>query len=161
VERYLLEWLEHMNHQVRPQTYIGYESNVRLHLIPRIGTKKLARLTVRDVRVLVDSLRAAGMTPRMVQWIHSTLRNALQHALADELVTRNVAKAVRIETPAKVTTIEPFAADEARIFLRRVRDHRLYALWVVVLMLGLRRSEVCGLHWSDVDLDNRTVRITR
>lgn len=42
-----------------------------------------------------------------------------------------------------------------------MRSHRLAALWVTVLVLGLRRSEVCGLHWSDVDLDKGTVRITR
>lgn len=60
-----------------------------------------------------------------------------------------------------MTTIEPFPAEEARDFLRRARGHRLYALWVVVLMLGLRRSEVCGLHWSDVDLDNATLRVSR
>jgi len=161
VEVYLLEWLAHMKQRVRPQTYAGYENNVRLHLVPRIGQKKLARLTVRDVRVMVDGLRGTDMSPRMVQWIHATLRNALQQAFAEELVTRNVAKGVRIETPAKVTTIEPFTAAEARAFLRRVRDHRLYALWVLVLMLGLRRSEACGLHWSDVDLDKRTVRISR
>ncbi|HVL83208.1 MAG TPA: site-specific integrase [Pseudonocardia sp.] len=161
VERYLLEWLDHMKHQVRPQTLAGYENNVRLHLVPRIGSKKLSRLTVRDVRVMVDDLRASDMSPRMVQWVHSTLRNALQHAFAEELVTRNVAKGVRIESPTKITAIEPFTAGEARTFLQRVREHRLYALWVLVLMLGLRRSEACGLHWSDVDLDNRSVRIVR
>ena len=161
VERYLLEWLEHMRHHVRPQTYTGYESNVRLHIIPHIGQKKLGRLTVRDVRLMVDNLRAGGLSPRMVQWVHSTIRNALQHGFSEELVTRNVAKGVRIEQPEKVTTIEPFTAEEARDFLRRARGHRLYALWVVVLMLGLRRSEVCGLHWSDVDLDNATLRVSR
>ena len=45
--------------------------------------------------------------------------------------------------------------------LRKVCGHRLYALWVTVLVLGLRRSEACGLHWSDVDLDKGTLRITR
>jgi integrase len=161
VEQFLQEWLAHVAHRVRPQTHAGYENNVRLHLVPRIGAKKLNRLTVRDVRLMVDDLRAAGMSPRMVQWIHSTLRAALQHAFAEDLVPRNVARGVRIETPEKVTTIEPFTADEAREFLRKARDHRLYALWATVLLLGLRRSEVCGLHWSDVDLDARTLRITR
>ena len=101
------------------------------------------------------------MSPRMVQWVHSTLCAALQHAFAEDLVTRNVARGVRIETPEKVTVIEPFNVDEAREFLRKVRGHRLYALWVTVLLLGLRRSEACGLHWSDVDLDKGTLRITR
>ena len=144
-----------------PQTHAGYENNVRLHLVPRIGAKKLNRLTVRDVRIMVDDMRDAGMSPRMVQWVHSTLRAALQHAFAEDLVTRNVARGVRIEIPEKITIIEPFTADEAREFLRKAKDHRLYGLWVTVLMLGLRRSEALGLHWSDVDLDKGTLRISR
>jgi integrase len=148
-------------HRVRPQTHAGYENNVRLHLVPRIGAKKLNRLTVRDVRIMVDDMRDAGMSPRMVQWVHSTLRAALQQAFAEDLVTRNVARGVRIEIPEKITTIEPFTPDEAREFLRRAGDHRLYALWVTVLMLRLRRSEALGLHWSDVDLDKGTLRISR
>ncbi len=161
VERFLAEWLVHVGRRVRPQTYAGYENNVRLHIVPRIGLKKLSRLTVRDVRIMVDDMRDSGMSPRMVQWVHSTLRAALQHAFAEDLVTRNVARGVRIETPDKVTTIEPFTIEEAREFLRKIRGHRLHALWVTVLLLGLRRSEVCGLHWSDVDLDKGTLRITR
>lgn len=161
VEQFLAEWLVHTAHRVRPQTVAGYENNVRLHLVPRIGSKKLARLTVRDVRIMVDDLRDSEMSPRMVQWVHSTLRAALQHAFAEDLVTRNVARGVRIETPEKVTVIDPFDAEEAREFLRVAQGHRLYALWVTVLMLGLRRSEVCGLHWPDVDLDKGTLRITR
>ena len=158
---FLEEWLRHMQHRVRPQTVAGYENNARLHIGPRIGAKKLSRLTVRDVRIMVDDLRESGMSPRMVQWVHATLRVALQHAFAEDLVTRNVAKGVRIATPATVTTIEPFDVDEARTFLRLVQDHRLYGLWVTVLVLGLRRSEACGLHWSDVDFDRQTVRIVR
>jgi hypothetical protein len=92
------------------------------------------------VRLMVDSMRSTEMSPRMVQWVHSTLRNALQHAFAEDLVARNVAKGVRIENPAQLIVIDPFSADEASTFLVRVREHRLYALWVLVLMLGLRRS---------------------
>jgi integrase len=121
VERYLQEWLDHIRHHVRPQTYIGYESNVRLHIIPRIGSKKLVRLTVRDVRLMIDNVRDSGMSPRMVQWIHSTLRNALQHAFAEELVTRNVAKSVRVEQPEKITVVEPFTSTEAQAFLHEVK----------------------------------------
>jgi integrase len=161
VAGFLVEWLAHVERRVRPQTHAGYENNVRLHIVPRIGSKKLSRLTVREVRIMVDDMRSSGMSPRMVQWVHSTLRAALQHAFAEDLVTRNVARGVRIETPEKVTVIEPFTVDEAREFLRQVRGHRLHALWVTVLLLGLRRSEVCGLHWSDVDLDKGTLRITR
>lgn len=158
---FLDEWLGHIRHHVRPQTWTGYENNVRLHLVPRLGKKKLTALSVRDVRLMVDKLQDEGTSRRGVQWIHSTLRVALQHAVREELVTRNVARGVKIEQPVAGSTVEPFSIDEARRFLRAVEPHRLYALWVAMIHLGLRRSEACGLHWSDVDLDVRTLRVRR
>ncbi|ALE78642.1 integrase [Pseudonocardia sp. AL041005-10] len=161
VEQFLTEWLDHIKLPVRPQTWAGYESNVRNHLVPRLGRKKVTALSVRDVRLMVDDLKAGGTSARMVQWIHSTLRVALQHAVSEELVTRNVARSVRVAQPPRDTLSEPLTADEATAFLRAVKTHRLHGLWVTVLVLGLRRSEVCGLHWDDVDLDRGTLKIQR
>lgn len=161
VATFLGEWLEHARQHIRPHTWASYEANVRLHLVPLIGSKQLTALSVRDVRLMVEKLRKAGVTPRTVQWIHSTLRAALQHAFREELVTRNVARGVKIATPAMGTTPPPSSPDDARRFLAAVAEHRLYALWVVLIVLGLRRSEAIGLHWSDVDLDAGTLRITR
>ena len=161
VATYLTEWLSHIKHDLRPHTWAGYEANVRLHLVPLVGSRQLTALSVRDVRLMVEKLRAAGVSPRMIQWIHSTLRVALQHAVREELVTRNVARGVKIAQPATGTTPPPFSPDEARRFMAAVENHRLYAPWVVLIMLGLRRSEACGLHWSDVDLDAGTLRVER
>ena len=92
--------------------------------------------------------------------MHSTLRGApacVRRGLGDS--QRRSGRSHR--DPEKITTVEPFTADEAREFLHAARDHRLYGLWVTVLMLGLRRSEALGLHWSDVDLDKGMLRISR
>ncbi len=161
VASFLAEWLEHIRQHVRPSTYAGYESNIRLHLLPRIGRKKLARLSVRDVRLMVDGLRADGLNPRSIQYAHATLRSALEHAHREELVSRNVAKLVRVEQPTTLKPREPLSVEEARKLIDEVRGHRLEALWVVLLMLGLRRSEACGLRWEHVDFEARTLRIAQ
>lgn len=161
VAGFLAEWLEYVRPHIRRHTWVSYESNVRLHLVPRIGKKKLTALTIRDVRLMVDDLRKKGAKPRTVQRIHATLRAALQHAFREELVTRNVARGVKLAQAPGAGTPAPFTPDEARGFLAAVQEHRLYALWVCLIMLGLRRSEVCGLHWSDINLDVGTMRIER
>jgi integrase len=108
------EWLAHIQRHVRPSTYADYESNVRLHLIPRIGKnkKKLARLTVRDVRLMLDAMRADGKNPRTVQYVHATLRSALEHACREEIIPRNVARLVRVETPTPLKPREPLSAED-------------------------------------------------
>lgn len=161
VAAFLAEWLEYVRPHIRAHTWVSYESNVRLHLAPKIGKKKLTALTIRDVRLVLDDLRRQGAKPRTVQRIHATLRAALQHAFREELVTRNVARGVRVAQGPAADTPAPFTPDEARRFLAAVEPHRLYALWVCLILLGFRRSEACGLHWTDVNLDVGTLRVER
>jgi integrase len=161
VEAFLADWLVHIRQHIRPSTYSGYESNVRLHLAPKIGRKKLTRLTLRDVRLMVDGMRADGLKSRSIQYAHATLRAALEHAYREELVSRNVAKLVQVQRPTTLNPREPLSVEEARKLLDAVRGHRLEALWVVLLMLGLRRSEVCGLRWEHIDFGTRTLRISQ
>lgn len=158
---YLAEWLTHIRQHVRPSTWAGYESNVRLHLTPRIGRKKIVRLSVRDVRLMVDAMRADGKNPRTIQYTHATLRSALEHACREELVSRNIARLVRIEAPTPLKPREPLSVAEARKLLGAVADQPLNALWSILLMLGLRRSEVCAVEWDDVNFATRTLRISK
>ncbi len=57
--------------------HAGYEPNIRLHLVPRIGKKLLVKLSVRDVRLMITAMRKDGMKTRAIQYAHATLRTAL------------------------------------------------------------------------------------
>ena len=158
VSGYLDEWLVHVKQHVRPSTWTAYEGNTRLHIVPRIGRKKLTRLGVRDVRLMVDGMRADGVGQRTIQYVHATLRAALEHAFREELVSRNVATLVRVERPRPAKK-EPLSVEEARELLAATAANRHHALWVLMVMLGLRRSEVCGLRWDHVDFGAGTLSI--
>ncbi|MFI9241870.1 hypothetical protein ACIGXF_04605 [Streptomyces sp. NPDC053086] len=79
------------------------------------------------------------------------LRNALQHAVREELVQRNLAKLVQLQTP-RYRVGRGLSVTEAKKLLGDVRDDRLSAAYVLALYLGLRRGELLALHWSDVNL---------
>jgi integrase len=159
VGAYLDYWLQHVvRPRLRPKTYVGYEGVVRLHLKPALGAKRVERLSVRDVRGLLDDRRAQGLSVRMVQFIHAVLRNALQQAVREELVARNVAQLVRVEVPQYEVGRGITVAD-ARRFLAAIRADRLYALYVLALTLGLRKGELLGLRWADVDLDRGELEV--
>jgi integrase len=189
VSEYLTYWLQHIvREERRPKTYQGYESVVRLHLIPGLGKKRLAKLTAREVRVFITQIReqcqcckhdddskretpiCCAMKPseccqtklstRMVQSIHAVLRNALECAVREEIIPRNVAKLVKVTAP-RYRVNRGLTTAQARAALRAAADHRLYALYVLALCLGLRRGEVLGLRWTDIDLDGRKLEVVQ
>lgn len=185
VAGYLDHWLGQVKETKRATTHRGYESAVRLHIAPVLGTKRLDKLTGADVRRLVavcrvkclcclngyDKHRAedarccsagkcCGRTPskRQIQFIHAVLRNALSSAERDELVTRNVAKLVQIPTP-RYKVGKGLGVADVKKLLAEATKTRLYALYVVAATLGLRRGELLGLRWSDLDLDRATLTV--
>ncbi|MCX5093830.1 site-specific integrase [Streptomyces sp. NBC_00365] len=184
---YLTYWLENVAvHQLRENTHTRYTAVARLYLIPGLGRKKLAKLTAKDVRTWLNQLRttcqcctrgldiardqprccAAGnccskrLSPLTLTYVHSVLKSALEHAVREEEIPRNVARNVRTGTP-RPRRFEPLTAEEAREFLAAASGHRLQPLFELALRTGLRKGELLGLRWEDLDLTGGTASIRR
>ncbi|WP_200210303.1 tyrosine-type recombinase/integrase [Micromonospora coerulea] len=182
---YLPYWLAAYVSDLKPTTARGYESAVRLHLVPALGTKRLDGLQVQHVKAFMDGFRNKCLcctngldkirpadrrccsigrccqhypSARQIQFVHAVLRNALQHAMREELVSRNVAKLVRVPSP-RYKVGKGLSVEQVRKILAAAAGHRLHALYVVAATMGLRRGELVGLRWSDVDLDEGTLRV--
>ncbi len=159
VGEYLEAWLTDVaRHRLRSTTFHSYSINVRNHLIPGLGKKRLGALRPADVRTFLVAKHEEGLSARTVQYLHAILRAALQHAVREELVSRNVAKLVQ-PGPVRRDEVRPLTAQEARTLLAAAHDDRLYPVYAVAVALGLRRSEALGLSWTDVDLDGRTLTV--
>jgi integrase len=182
---YLDHWLDRVQETKRATTWRGYESAVRLHIAPVLGRKRLDKLTGADVRHLIavcrnkclcclnrydrhrkpedqccSAGRCCGRHPskRQIQYIHAVLRNALSSAERDELVTRNVAKLVQIPTP-RYKVGKGLRVEDVKRLLVEAKETRLYGLYVVAATLGLRRGELLGLRWTDLDLNRGTLTV--
>ena len=97
-------------------------------------------------------------SPRTIKDVRTVLRSALQSAVRQELIDRNVAQLVQIPKQRKRKLV-PWTSDEARRFLESARSSSdpLYAAYVLVLVLGLRKGEVLGLAWQAVDFEQGTL----
>ncbi|MBB5934472.1 tyrosine-type recombinase/integrase [Streptomyces zagrosensis] len=159
----LAEWLPYwLDHVIRPNrkrsTYSKYAMHVRLYLVPLLGAKRLETLGPRQVRTFLAEVtrRRSAATAKEA---HRVLRTALTSACREELVTRNVAALV--EAPKVISRdLTPWTLDETLTFLEAARRDPLYAAFVLAIAMGLRRGEVLGLRWSDVDLDQRFIRVS-
>jgi integrase len=157
VGEWLAYWLEHIVAPDREHnTFAKYESKVRLYLMPHLGKKPLVKLTPAQVRAFMATLRREEVGAATRFEVLRTLRNALNRAVREELITRNVALLVDMPKVSKDRG-SAWSAREAIAFLRSARAHRLYAACVLVLVLGLRRSEVLGLRWQDIDFAARQI----
>lgn len=158
---YLEEWLTQIVfHRVRANTLSAYRFQSERYLIPDLGRKKLATLSARDLRLYVESLRRRGVGVRTIGYVHATLRAALEDAVREEVLDRNVAKLVSVPRPVRDERL-PLSIEEVKVLLAKNRDHRLFALLLVLALLGLRRSEALGLQWDDVDLETGALEIKR
>jgi integrase len=101
-----------------------------------------------------------GLSPRTVQYIHTTLHKALKDAVGDGLIPRNATDAVRPPRQVK-KEVGPLSPDQARAFLEAARGERFEALYVLAVTAGLREGELLGLKWEDVDLEAGTLSVRR
>ncbi|CAM5633036.1 Site-specific integrase OS=Streptomyces tendae OX=1932 GN=GUR47_26175 PE=4 SV=1 [Streptomyces tendae] len=101
-----------------------------------------------------------ALSPLTVTYVHSVLKSALEHAVREDELPRNVARNVKATAP-RPRRFRPFTAAEARQFLAAARADRLHALYALALRTGLRKGELLGLRWEDLDLNGGTVTIRR
>lgn len=159
------EWLPAIRATIGEGTLESYARNVRAHIVPAIGGVPLQRLTPAHLNAmyadLLESGRSdggGGLSPRTVRYCHTIVRRSLQAAVKWGRVVRNVADAAEPPSP-KVTragarqAMRTWTADELRGFLAAQRETRDYPLWVVLAQTGMRRGEVLGARWSDLDLE--------
>jgi integrase len=161
-------WLPTIQYRVKPSTFDSYRRNLELHVIPELGQRQLSSLTPLMLDKLYAELldggnrnRSAGLSSKSVRYIHTIIHKALADAVDSDLLGQNVAE--RAKPPQPRTTISTelrfWEPAELRIFLEQVAGHRLEASWHLAAMTGMRRGEILGLRWKDVDLENARVSI--
>jgi integrase len=152
-------FLEERKSRVRTSTWDGYDTVVRLHIKPAVGTKTARTFSPADVQAFIAAKQKAKATPQQIHTILVVLRMALKLAVKWGLVMRNAAEHVR-GPKIEQRDLKPLDAADAQKLLEKARDHELGAIWFITASLGLRRGEVLGLTWADVDLDTGALHVS-
>lgn len=161
VEQFLTHWLEDTHKQsIRIRTYERYEEIVRLHLIPGIGDHQLQKLTPQHLQAFYKQKLEEGLSSTTVASFHNVLHKALETAVRWNLVARNVCSLV---TPPRRRhyEIQPLSIEQVQQLHRAARDHCMEALFLLALGTGMRRGEIMGLKWQDIDFTLGTLQVRR
>lgn len=149
LSKYLEGWLKEKAQHARPNTMTNYRSQARKHIIPAIGSKRLARLTPADVKALHKAVLSKGHSSTYALNAHRVLSTALADAMADGLIMTNPAKRVRAPRKGR-PRLEAFTLDEALLLLDHLSSEKDGARWATALLTGARRGEVIGLETERV-----------
>ncbi len=160
-------WLPAVEHTIKPATFESYRRNVRLHAAGRsVGQRRLQQLEPSDLNALYALLLAGDadhrpLSPRSVAYVATILHRALRDAVRWQLLVRNPADAADPPRPSTSPQMRTWTAAELREFLTGVSEDRLAGAWWLLATTGMRRGEVLGLRWSDVDLEGERLLISR
>src|SRR5918995_1395491 len=163
VKEYLDRWLsDSVRGTVRESTYSRDKYLVTNHIKPTLGRLKLKNLNAPHLQGFYRDRLDSGLSGSTVQKIHHVLHKGLRQAVMWNLIPRNPADSVKAPTPTP-KEMHPLSAQEARRLLEAAQGDRLEALYVLAVHTGMRRGELLGLRWGDVDLDDTvpTVRVRR
>ncbi len=166
-------WLPAQRSQLKATTFHSYGSNIRLHVLPPLGNVPLARLAPEDLdglyaRLLESGRRnrsgdGPGLSPSSVRYVHRILRKALNDAVRKGTLTRNPAALAdppkRSARTNRGREMKVWSQVQLQTFLNSLDGQRLAPAFVLAAHTGMRRGEIAGLRWSDIDLDAKLVHV--
>jgi integrase len=154
-------WFEDvLRHQVAPSAASNYKTIAVNHILPTLGNKKVADLKVADVDRLLSKKIDSGLSSSTVRRIRAVLAQCLDQGIRWSVVSNNVASLSRAPkmVRAEGRTLTPV---QAKHFMTSLKDHRNGALYALMLSTGLRRGEVLGLMWKDLDVESGVLKVKR
>jgi integrase len=171
---YLTErWLPSQRSQLKASTFHSYRRTIELHVLPMLGNVPLARLAPEDLDTLYARLlesgrrntsgNSPGLSPASVRYVHRILRKALGDAVRKGTLIRNPAALAdppkRGSSNTRGHEMRVWTAAQLQTFLASVGDERLGPALLLAAHTGMRRGEVAGLRWADVDLDANLIHV--
>lgn len=174
LDQWVTDWLPILQTQVRPQTFDSYARNLRLHLLPTLGSRPLQSIKPADLSALYARLLASGradhaagtgLSHRSVAYLATIVGKCLEAAVRGDLLQTNPAR--RAEVPKASSTgrqheqMRTWSQQDLGRFLELTREQPHHPAWLLLATTGLRRGEALGVAWSSVGLDDGRLSVTR
>ncbi|MCW2496579.1 tyrosine-type recombinase/integrase [Jatrophihabitans sp.] len=166
VADWLSTWISAHEVELKPSTADTYRKNIDRYLIPTIGHERVQALSPSHLSIVFRKMAESGgqggkpLSGRTVDFARAVLRRAMQDAILERIIEVN--PVVGTKRPRQVKPKHTtWTGSQLQTFLDQVQDDRLFPLWALASATGMRRGELCGLQWDDVDLEAAVVSIER
>lgn len=164
---YLRSWVKtYVEPNLSPTSIDGYKSNIENYIIPHIGNIPLQKLSPIHLQDMYTKLSLkgrldgkGGLSPRSIRYIHRNLSKALDQAMKMQIIKKNVATLVTIPK-VKPYNAEVYNEAEVVTMINKAKGTDMEVPITLAVTLGLRRGELLGLKWSEIDLDEGKMTIS-
>ena len=159
--------------KVRPSSHKTYEGYIKNHIKPSIGNIPLTKLTTLDLQRLyqklltegrVDRLEAQnqpkGLSPKTVRNINQVISSAMHLAIQQHLIAQDPTDGCALPK-TEHREMQTLSADQLAAFLLEAKHSGVFEMYYIELATGLRRGELLGLKWEDIDFSTQTLRVRR
>lgn len=162
VKEWLEEWISEHATDIKERTRTTYESVIKTRIVPRIGAVRLCDLTPYHIQSFVNSLGKGKtpLSPKTIKDTHGVLHSALEKAKQLQCIKENPADCCTLPRAEK-PDIHFLAGDDLKRFLQAIQGHPFEKMLLVAVFTGMRQSELIGLCWDAVDLDNGIITVKR
>ena len=174
VTMWMNEWFENVAKiKVRPSSHQTYRGYIDHHIAPNIGSIPLEKLTTMDLQKLYRKLmntgrverieakqQPKGLSAKTVRNINQVISSAMDFAVAQKIIPENPCKAVALPK-VEHKEMQTIPAEQLQAFLREAKATGVYEMYYIELATGLRRGELLGLKWTDIDWPNGIIKVRR
>jgi len=157
VREYMEDWVEtHGNTNLRPSTFAGYKSHMKHHILPYIGDVPIGKLTPAMLDEMFQKLFERKLSQSTVRYAHRIVGVAMEHALRYNYIESNPARKIITKFGKNGKTPDPYTIEQVRELINGVLGSEWELFVVIGVLYGLRRNEILGLRWRNVDLEAGT-----
>lgn len=162
VGQWLEAWLAEYTSDVKPYTKRAYATNIKNHITPALGALRLEKLTPLQVQKFYNACMQGEkkLKPKTVKNIHGVLHSSLKQAVMNGMIRSNPTESCTLPRIERME-IQPFDDEAEKSFLRAIEGDKYERLFIVDLYTGMRKGEILGLRWSDIDFDQGTITVSR
>jgi len=158
---FIHQWLKEVKLSVATSTYESYISFFKCHINPRMGHYQIQKIISMTIQKFVyDLVEETDLSPNSVRKVMDMLNVVFKKAVNLKLTKENPTMFVTL--PKKVNAeMTVWDTNEINHFLKHTGNHRYYTVFLIALLTGMRKGEILGLRWKDVDIAQKVIYITQ
>src|SRR6266700_699129 len=160
LKQYLEQWLERRSVNLKKITFSGYWKAIQKYVLPHVGDIQLKKITSEVLERYYTRLQQSGLAVGTVRYVHRILSSAFNDGIKRKILASNPCKYANVPR-RQMLELHVLSLEQAKQLLAAAKGHQMECVLTLALATGMRRGELLGLRWNDIDMEHATLQVKR